>query len=177
MCLGEPTLCQGAALWGDRALCVPWGCRWHLVSRCPMCLAVPCCRADAAGRQVTGDTTAAPLGAPTSSVLIGVPWGAGDPQRGAGWRCTIPSSCPGGLCTGAEREAPAAKSLLGQPGECPGGLGAGAGRGLRGLLGRSVGDVGGTRVPIPALPGRRLWCVLGTRHHQQEQVWPARGSA
>lgn len=99
-----------------------------------MCLAVPCCGADAAGRQVTGDTTAAPLGAPASRVLVRVSWGAGDPQWGVGWRCTVSLSCPGGLCTGAERVALAAKSLLGQPGGCPGCLGAGGGRGLRGPL-------------------------------------------
>lgn len=36
---------------------------------------------------------------------------------------------------------------------------------------------GGTWELLPALPGRRLRHELGSQHHKQEQVWPARGSA
>lgn len=72
----------------------------------------------------------APLGLARCHGVQGTPGGVG---------VTTSSSCPGGLCTGAGRAAPAAKSLPGQPGGCPGRLGAGGGGGLRPPLGRAVG--------------------------------------
>lgn len=133
--------------------------------------------ADASGRQVTGGTVVAPSGLAGFHGVQGTPGGVG---------VTASSSCPGGLCTGAGRAAPAAKSLPGQPGGCPGRLGASGGGGLRAPLGRAVGQSvsgvgwGGTTTTqelLPALPGRCLRRAPGTRRHRQEQVWPARGSA
>lgn len=92
-----------------------------------------------------------------------------------GVRGTASPSCPGGLCTGAGSAALAAKSFLGQPGGCPSCLGGCRLPWAGQWAGVSV--AWGTWELLPAFPGRRLWCTLGTRRHRQEQVWPAGGSA
>lgn len=107
-----------------------------------------------------------------------VPWGAGDPRQCAGYRLSFLPRRP--LHWGGESGTDC-QVLPGTAGRVSGPPGCRRWQETAGFPGQGSGQEcqwrGGTWELLPAFPGRRLWCVLGTRRHRQEQVWPAGGSA
>lgn len=131
-------------------------------------------RADAAGHQVTEGAVGCSCGCPSRQWTCRVLWRA--PGHGGGHRLFFLPQWPlhwGGE-SGSGCHVPPGTAV-------PGHLGAGGGRGLWAppgrAAGRSAGSAGGMPELLPALTGRHLRCVLGTRHLQEEQVWPAKGNA